>query len=640
MEQLRPLSATLLAFWLAFLFYVLVTVTSKHFLPALSRFTESIRLSTSLAGVTFLALANGVPHVIGAGVAIGYGSPSLGIGALLGAGLFVCTVVWAAVTWENRVIGELLLGASSSDAAAASSSSSSSSRRVHAPMFRRPLYRDLSFLLLAIVGTFFLVFFERVALWTPFVFLTSYALYVLVVLGGRFIHQRRVRMRREALGIVDFLMDDDGQEDDQEDDDDDGDELAMPTAVTDDREPLMQELGAVAALRPKAQRETAADADYPMLDEILFISNMQSFGSSTRQVDEHTDAMLQRNEAALLDSSRDTFFDDDDEPKRKRRSNAKKSYRKINVDGDQENCVHAIDSDDDDELNDKNVGSRNALARVAWQFWRDFVATVVDALGEVRWREKNFPQRLWFCVTLPAMFARNATIPMMSDRSWRRLWALLNPVCAPLVVLLATHHFTAPMGGVFPVWALLVLIGSALSLLVLLTSSHRTPPRYYLVFIVASVFMSLVWMYLLACEVIDVVRLLARAADVDESTAGVTVFAWGNSVVDLMANTAVAHQGFRNMALSACLSTSTFAILFGVGFSLIVKVAIEGGVYYVHIDTVLTTAFAAFTALVLIVGAALPIMKFHVRKSYALFALAFYATFLLFVVLIEFNVFN
>lgn len=57
---------------------------------------DSLKLSQNIAGVTFLAFGNGAPDVFSAIAAIGNsknGDAGLAFGALLGAGVFISTVV-------------------------------------------------------------------------------------------------------------------------------------------------------------------------------------------------------------------------------------------------------------------------------------------------------------------------------------------------------------------------------------------------------------------------------------------------------------------------------------------------------------------------------------------------------------------
>lgn len=72
--------------------------------PALEQIAKKLGVSEQLAGVTFLALANGAPDVIGAMSASNSdaGGVTQAVGALTGAGIFVSGVVAAVVVIASK----------------------------------------------------------------------------------------------------------------------------------------------------------------------------------------------------------------------------------------------------------------------------------------------------------------------------------------------------------------------------------------------------------------------------------------------------------------------------------------------------------------------------------------------------------
>ena len=78
------------------IFNFISATIEEYVAPAITFITESLKLSEALAAVTLLALANGAGDVITAIVASDTeGGISYNIGALYGAGLFVCSLVVA-----------------------------------------------------------------------------------------------------------------------------------------------------------------------------------------------------------------------------------------------------------------------------------------------------------------------------------------------------------------------------------------------------------------------------------------------------------------------------------------------------------------------------------------------------------------
>ena len=80
-------------------FYLLGTTADGYMAPSLEQISNKLGFSEQLAGVTFLALANGAPDVIGAIAAASSdsGGTTMAVGALVGAAIFVGGVVSAVV---------------------------------------------------------------------------------------------------------------------------------------------------------------------------------------------------------------------------------------------------------------------------------------------------------------------------------------------------------------------------------------------------------------------------------------------------------------------------------------------------------------------------------------------------------------
>ncbi|EGN98708.1 hypothetical protein SERLA73DRAFT_168326 [Serpula lacrymans var. lacrymans S7.3] len=89
----RPLIFTALLFWLFFLFSTLGISASDFFTPNLATIAQLLGLDENVAGVTFLAFGNGSPDVFSTFSAMRANSGSLAIGELLGAASFIVSCV-------------------------------------------------------------------------------------------------------------------------------------------------------------------------------------------------------------------------------------------------------------------------------------------------------------------------------------------------------------------------------------------------------------------------------------------------------------------------------------------------------------------------------------------------------------------
>jgi len=87
---------------------------------------------------------------------------------------------------------------------------------------------------------------------------------------------------------------------------------------------------------------------------------------------------------------------------------------------------------------------------------------------------------------------------------------------------------------------------------------------------------------------------------------GITVLAWGNSVGDLVADTALVKKGKSKMAVSGCFGSPLLSDLLGLGVALTSYTLTEGPLYAsLSRKNKIAAAFTAFAILTSMVGFAL-----------------------------------
>lgn len=149
--------------------------------------------------------------------------------------------------------------------------------------------------------------------------------------------------------------------------------------------------------------------------------------------------------------------------------------------------------------------------------------------------------------------------------------------------LVATQIFTAPFLIVLLIWAntdpdlsarnlllpcLYALIGSLLAFAMLVfttTPTHAPKHRYVLCFL--GFIVSIAWISTIANEVVGVLKAFGVILGISDAILGLTIFAVGNSLGDLVADITVARLGYPVMALSACFGGPMLNILLGIGIS-------------------------------------------------------------------------
>ncbi|KAL8848798.1 MAG: hypothetical protein Q9221_006176 [Calogaya cf. arnoldii] len=149
--------------------------------------------------------------------------------------------------------------------------------------------------------------------------------------------------------------------------------------------------------------------------------------------------------------------------------------------------------------------------------------------------------------------------------------------------LLGTQIFTAPLFIVLLFWAntdpdlkignlvlplLYTLIGSLVVFGVLvMTTTPSKPPRYRYLFCFLGFVVAIAWISTIANEVVGVLKAFGVILGISDAILGLTIFAVGNSLGDLVADITVARLGFPVMALSACFGGPMLNILLGIGIS-------------------------------------------------------------------------
>ncbi|PKI69167.1 hypothetical protein CRG98_010434 [Punica granatum] len=176
---------------------------------------------------------------------------------------------------------------------------------------------------------------------------------------------------------------------------------------------------------------------------------------------------------------------------------------------------------------------------------------------------------------LPLQLPRRLTIPIVSEERWSKPYAVISVTLAP--VLLAALCNSQRDNVSFKSSTLLYLtsglIGMVLGNLAFATTKKQTSPKNGLsLWLFAGFLMSVTWTYIIAEELISLLISVGTILGISPSVLGLTILAWGNSLGDLIANTAMAINGGSDgvqIAISGCYAGPMFNTLMGLGLSLV-----------------------------------------------------------------------
>ncbi|KAF9313355.1 hypothetical protein BG003_005275 [Podila horticola] len=132
---------------------------------------------------------------------------------------------------------------------------------------------------------------------------------------------------------------------------------------------------------------------------------------------------------------------------------------------------------------------------------------------------------------------------------WSRTATTVQMLVAP--VFIAAVISSAAEYGVVPV-LIALFVGSILSVLIYYSSTEEEPPRCYGALCFVGFMVAITWIFLVANEVVGVLQAFGMIFGVSDAILGLTIFAMGNSLGDLVANITIAKMGFPRMAFSAC----------------------------------------------------------------------------------------
>lgn len=498
----RPgVTIAVLCAWLVVLFYVLALITDEYFVPVLETITEKLNLPHHLAGITFLAFGNGAPDIFAAIAAAGDGSDDMMFGALAGAGMFITTVIIAAVGLAQPFT-------------------------VH----RRPFIRDLAFYFFCTAWLGVVLLQKQITLFTSIAFIAYYFVYVAVVVVARWIYQGQ-KARAIARG-----------------------ELLVPSAGA----------GGVAALTPPQGHD-------PDEEEPAGLSSLQQ---EARR--------LLKTDAVDLEDLEDFWY-----------LHQSKALFPGNANGTAE--------------------SSHVLERLA------------QYLG---WDDAGLVDKFLFPARALASIAADLTCPLYrKDEEYSRGWAAVQLVFGSLFAVWAMGLEQTEVGAELVLWQVVLMVTSVAAAGLFATTRDGKLPALNPALVTLAFLSSVLWIYLIADELVAVLKTLGIILDINRVILGLTILAWGNSVPDLVANYLVAKNGYPLLAMAACFGGPLMNQALGVGVSMLFK-TLDGKPYAIDYDVNTIILFIGLGLSLLASAVYFPLNKWTSSKPYCYAMCALYAVFL------------
>mmetsp|Transcript_19575 Transcript_19575/g.32704 ORF Transcript_19575/g.32704 Transcript_19575/m.32704 type:complete len:700 (+) Transcript_19575:50-2149(+) len=650
----------LMSLWIIYLMNLLANTASNYFSPTLGTLCDKLNLAYDIAGVTFLAFGNGAPDFFSLLASVSGGVDiHVALGALLGGGVFICTVVVGCVA--------ILCPCDVS---------------------RRIFSRDVAFFLIANSCVLAMAITQHLHIWFAVLFLAVYFAYVAVVLiaswfspAGGDDRDMMVRMNSISgdISMTDFRVDSN----------------AIQTAFW----------------HRDAEAAAASSASGGM-SKIETKESNASTSSGKRGGEEEAAAPTKKSGYSFLilnDSDDDDKEGSDDSPSRERKGRDEDDDSgTINLSGGfapafdaiivEDYCSSAAAAshaqgaeedpyfynNDDSEFLDEtsnsleenllpsagrgnghataagsssgggststlystrtaarmagnmksrnNTGYQTLLTSLYWQQWmvrRQFKKSVVAT----EWSSYPWWYKLYFIVDYPVVVLRDLTIPTLDNSSWSKYHAMAHPILDPILIAFLAGGLSGKSGGI-PVILLCILVGMVPSAAIYALTHHNRAPSgsvFTIIWILGAFLMCIVWIYLLAGELITCLSALGSILDISPAFLGLTVLAWGNSCGDFFTNTAVARQGLGEMALAGCYGGPVFNILMGLGVALVfATLHAYPHPYTVRLDVSSLISIAFLYIAMISTSVIIYLNGFKIERTFGIFLLSLYAVYTVF----------
>uniref|UniRef100_A0A1E1X6Z5 Putative ca2+ antiporter n=1 Tax=Amblyomma aureolatum TaxID=187763 RepID=A0A1E1X6Z5_9ACAR len=617
-------------------------ITADDFLtPSLIVISDSLHLSQNIAGVTFLAFGNGAPDILSSLAGIQQARPELVIGELFGAGIFVTCVVAGSVylTQDFNVM-------------------------------ERPFLRDVIFYIGATFWAFFLFYTQRITLPHSIGFIILYIVFILVVVFGRLVYQRMAKADqekpatgkpqavtakpkgllqklREGLCPVKANANADGTGDEQKKAgmfDKDGPDAYEGVVL---RRFSFRES---TSHRPRRRTMSGVNLHHHRRNSIYIITAGEGEREARVRSRTRSGSAGKRSRASSVASAERAARRPKSESFRVQNGElAPPSPQFLSADPPNHDTSVSIEvSPSPDIVTEVSVPlpplpppkpkpqppaeSKPQLSPLR-ELWLHVFPIDLD-----EWPSKTWHAKVIDLIKAPLYFILTVTTPVVDyendKHNWCRLLNSLHCVLSPVFITLVASGGDDNVGGV-PVVLIVLLVFACVAIAVFATSKYDEPPRYHWAFGYVGFFVAVAWIYLLANEVLSLLKTFGIVIGLSDAFLGMTVLAWGNSIGDYISNLSVARQGYPRMAISACYGGPLLNLLLGFGIPYTLKLAQSGGVMSLSWTTMIGILYGTITTTLVSTLVVMIILRFHVKRAFGACLVLVYVIFTIVAILIE-----
>lgn len=281
-----------------------------------------------------------------------------------------------------------------------------------------------------------------------------------------------------------------------------------------------------------------------------------------------------------------------------------------------------------------------------WDTWSDIKMTLFPDLCDLG--AMSWSVRIVSIVTTPISFLLKITIPVYEDPpqenspsssptgifgpeglnsiSITRWLLLIQAITGPLFVTWVGFSSLGLALGIF--YSLIVSCAIWALIFWLPIGPLRSPP-YMKVISFVGFAISIMWVSLIANEVVAVLKTMGLILHISDAILGLTVFAVGNSLGDFILNTTIANNEPMT-AFTACFASPMLNILVGIGFSGLLVMHNDNhhssGEYIIDISHTLIISGATLLLTLLFLLISVPLNNWEFSRSLGIVTVFFWIT--------------
>ncbi|XP_075145562.1 mitochondrial sodium/calcium exchanger protein-like [Haematobia irritans] len=274
--------------------------------------------------------------------------------------------------------------------------------------------------------------------------------------------------------------------------------------------------------------------------------------------------------------------------------------------------------------------------------WSQFIKSI-NPIDEEEWMESGQLFRIVICIKAPIIFCLRLLIPIvdfeLDDHGWSKLLNSLQIILLPSFILWILFDLQVYTVSIW-IWSLLITM--PMGILMFCKTRTDTTPEAQKYLAIISALGSVYVIYACASETISILNVLGLITHRSNSFLGCTLLAWGNSIGDLVANIALARQGYQKMGFSACFGGPLFNTLIGIGLGMTYKASISNELK-TNKKSIAEGTMGANITVFMIIGLVLLVFaasttNFILRRSIGVFMILIYLIFFIFTFLGELEI--